>query len=67
MKIDRIQVYDCAIKRLKHGFAMNANCEFSPRSITARSHKAASSIYGTREEFAGALYDTIGLCCANVL
>jgi len=37
MKIDRIHVFDPAIKRLKHGFAINAHRKFSTRSINALS------------------------------
>jgi len=35
MKIDRIHVFDPAIKRLKQSFAINAHRKFSTRSINA--------------------------------
>jgi len=35
MKIDIIHVFDRAIKRLKHGFVINAHHKFNPRSINA--------------------------------
>jgi len=54
MKIDRIHVFGRAIKRLKHGFAINAHRKFKPRSLNALSRCAAAGIYGTLADFTGA-------------
>jgi len=59
MKSDIINVYDHAIKRLKHGFPTNAHRKFilpPPRSTNALSRFADSVIYriGLLAEFTGA-------------
>jgi len=54
MKINRIRVYDRAIKRLKHGFVINAHRKVSPRSLNDLTRCPGTSFYRTLAEFTGA-------------